>query len=122
MFSFLNIVKTCAVGAVLLVPSAVYGQTHTVTGTVTSNTGEPLIGVTVRMNSLKQSGAVTDIDGKYRITVNKAPAATDSLTFTYVGYEKKSVAWNGQSVVDAQLSDGTVELSNVVVTALGIKR
>lgn len=122
MFSFLNIVKTCAVGAVLLVPSAVYGQTHTVTGTVTSNTGEPLIGVTVRMNSLKQSGAVTDIDGKYRITVNKAPAATDSLTFTYVGYEKKSVVWNGQSVVDAQLSDGTVELSNVVVTALGIKR
>ena len=122
MFDFLNIVKTCAAAAVLLVPSALHAQTRTVTGTVTGSSGEPLIGVTVRMNSSSQSGAVTDFDGKYRLTVSKAPARTDSLTFTYVGYEKKAVAWNGQSVIDVQLSDGTVELGNVVVTALGIKR
>ena len=98
MFDFLNIVKTCAAAAVLLVPSALHAQTRTVTGTVTGSSGEPLIGVTVRMNSSSQSGAVTDFDGKYRLTVSKAPARTDSLTFTYVGYEKKAVAWNGQSV------------------------
>lgn len=122
MFDFTSIAKTCVAGAVLLVPSSLYAQTRVVTGTVTNDSGEPLIGVTVRMNSLKQSGVVTDIDGKYRMTVSKTPAKTDSLTFNYVGYSSQTIAWGGKSVVDAKLGDGTIELSNVVVTALGIKR
>ena len=106
----------------MLVPSSLYAQSHTITGKVTSENGEPLIGVTVRMNSLKQSGVITDMDGKYTMTVNKRPAKTDSLTFNYVGYERKTIAWNGKTEINAKLGDGTIELSNVVVTALGIKR
>lgn len=122
MFYLHNIVKTCAAGAALLFPTSLYAQSHTITGKVTSETGEPLIGVTVRMNSLKQSGVITDIDGKYSMTVNKNPEKTDSLTFNYVGYEKKTIAWNGENEINTKLGDGTIELSNVVVTALGIKR
>ena len=118
MFYLHNIVKTCAAGAALLLPTSLYAQSHTITGKVTSETGEPLIGVTVRMNSLKQSGVITDIDGKYSMTVNKNPEKTDSLTFNYVGYEKKTIAWNGENEINTKLGDGTIELSNVVVTAL----
>ena len=53
-----------------------------VTGVITDAQGEPLIGVTV-MEAGTQNGAVTDIDGRYRLNVK--PGA--KLNVSYIGYE-----------------------------------
>ena len=57
-----------------------------VSGVVTDENGEPLIGVTV-VEAGTQNATVTDIDGRY--TLNVRPGA--KLNLTYVGYENLSI-------------------------------
>lgn len=121
MFKSINVSYLCAAAALLLVPSGLHAQGKIVSGRVTDNSGEPLIGVTVQLNSRK-GGALTDVDGKYSLPVSGAPAKRDSIVFTYVGYNRQAVAWKGQAELNVKMTDGTVSLDNVVVTALGIKR
>lgn len=121
MFKIKKIINLCAAAAALAAPTGALAQGKIVSGSVTDNDGEPLIGVTVRMNN-RDGGAVTDTDGRYSLQVSGQPQRKDSLVFTYVGYNRKAVAWKGQSEVNVKMTDGTISLSNVVVTALGIKR
>ena len=61
--------------------------------------------------------AITDLDGNFTIT---PPAGNDVLQFTYLGYKLKEVrATNGMVV---RLDPDNNALSEVVVTALGIKK
>lgn len=87
---------------------------NVVKGTVTDTDG-PLIGATVKVAGTT-SGTVTDFDGNFSIQCK--PGAT--LEISYVGYKTISVkAQNGMKVM--MEADGKV-LSEVVVTALGVKR
>lgn len=62
--------------SILLIPASTYAQTQrTVTGTVIDETGEALIGATVKVVG-EPTGAVTDIDGHYTV---KVPAAANNL-------------------------------------------
>lgn len=89
-----------------------------VSGTVTSNTGEPLPGVSVFVKGTKQ-GTNTDASGKYTIRVSDA---TSVLSFAYIGYTAKEVPVAGKSVLNVVLTEDSHQLGEVVVTALGIKR
>jgi TonB-linked SusC/RagA family outer membrane protein len=62
-----------------------------------------------------QNGAVTDIDGKYVITVS--PGAT--LVFSSIGYATQEVAVGNRSVVDVLLALDTELLDEVVVVGYG---
>lgn len=64
------------------------------------------------------NGAVTDLDGNYKITTK---TATPVLVFSYVGYQTKETHAT-ENIVNIVLEDGAQELGEVVVTALGIKR
>lgn len=87
---------------------------NVVKGTVTDADG-PLIGATVKVAGTT-SGTVTDFDGNFSIQCK--PGAT--LEISYVGYNTISAkAQNGMKVM--MEADGKV-LSEVVVTALGVKR
>ncbi len=91
-------------------------QTNNVTGKVIDTSGEPLIGVTVKVKGTNKV-AVTDLDGMFSIKANNG----DILECSYIGYlskEQKVVAGT-QSIL---LKADTKELNEVVVTALGIKR
>ena len=57
-------------------------QNRTVTGTVTDDYGEPLIGASVVVEGDTSVGAITDLDGRYSITV---PASAEALRFSYIG-------------------------------------
>ena len=90
----------------------------TVTGTVTSATdNEPLIGVTVKVSDGK-SGAVTDFNGKYSINVETG----QSLVFTYVGYDSKSIKVGAQNVINVVLSENSKFLNEVVVVGYGTQK
>lgn len=91
----------------------------TVSGTVTSLEGrEPLPGVNVIVKGTTQ-GTVTDIEGQYNLSV---PSGADTLSFTFIGFASRDVAINGRSTIDVQMGADTKQLSEVVVTALGIER
>lgn len=89
-----------------------------VTGTVTDGEGEPLIGANISLQNDPGSGTITDFDGKYSIEV---PDANAVLVVSYTGYQSQTINVNGRSVIDVMLSSG-VELSELVVTALGVSR
>lgn len=90
---------------------------RTVTGTVSGDDGETLIGASVRVKGT-QAGSVTDVTGKFRVEV---PAGATELTVSYTGYATQDVTIGTSNVVDVVLTSGQV-LSEAVVTALGITR
>ena len=96
----------------------VYAQSSfEVSGTVSDNQG-PLPGVTVRENGTN-TAVLTKEDGGFRITVS-GPDAT--LLFSYIGYKTETVQVSGRQHINISLTPTSQQLSNVVVTALGITR
>lgn len=90
----------------------------TVTGQLLDENGEPLIGATVRLKG-SDVAVPTDIDGNYSIEVTgKDPV----LTYSYIGYKSQDVPVRSDAMEEVTLEPDSQVLSEVVVTALGIKR
>lgn len=87
-----------------------------VKGTVVDVHGEPLTGVTIKVKGATL-GAVTDIDGNFTLKAAKGAV----LECSYVGYTTQTVAVTGASL-HIVMNEDSKELTEVVVTALGIKR
>ncbi|WP_448908433.1 SusC/RagA family TonB-linked outer membrane protein [Hoylesella shahii] len=84
-------------------------------GSVTSDSGEPLTGVTVKVAN-GGNGTVTDIDGNF--SVNAAPGSL--LTFSYTGFKPQTVkAQEGMQVV---LQSSVNDLNEVVVVGYGTQK
>jgi len=91
---------------------------RTISGMVSDDQGEALIGANILVKGTT-IGTVTDIDGKYTLSV---PAdAGNTLVFSYTGYTTRDVIIGESNIVDLMMSEG-VTLNNVVVTAIGISR
>ncbi len=108
----------------MLLPSPMAGAPKSITqqtqpvgqikGSITSDSGEPLIGVTVKVAG--GQGAVTDIDGNF--SVNAAPGTM--LTFSYTGFKTQTAkAQNGMRVV---LESDVSNLNEVVVVGYGTQK
>ncbi len=91
---------------------------RTITGTVTDDSGETLIGATVLAQGTT-TGTVTDFDGKYALTV---PEGATTLVVSYTGFATEEVAIGVSDVIDVTLTESAEQLTEVVVTGLGIKR
>ena len=89
---------------------------RTISGTVTDESNETLIGVNVLVVGTA-NGTITDFEGKYSLDVPE----NASLQFSYTGYQEQTVAVGSQSVVNVVMAQG-IALDEVVVTALGISR
>lgn len=90
---------------------------RTITGKVTDQKGEPLIGASILVTRTTV-GAVTDLDGSFSLDL---PAGATSITVSYTGYTSQEIQLGNQSVFDIQLEEGEV-LQEVIVTALGIQK
>lgn len=93
------------------------GQPRKIHGTVVDASGEPLIGVTVRVRNSKE-GVVTDIDGNYSLTTKET---APTLDFSYIGYAPQTLVATG-ATLNVTLSEESSTLNEVVVTAMGIQR
>ena len=105
------------VATMVLSVGAMWAQNVKVSGTVTDNSGEPLIGVYVLVEGTT-TGTSTDFDGKYTLD---APANAN-LVFTLMGMKNAVVAVNNRSTIDVVMEEDAVLLDDVVVTAMGIKK
>ena len=90
----------------------------TVKGKVVDATGEPLIGVSVRLKGTG-TGAITDIDGNFVLSNVDADAV---IVFSYVGYATQEIPLKGKTELNVVLKEDSNLMEEVVVTALGIKR
>ena len=91
-------------------------QAQSISGTVTDENGVPLPGATVLVEGTS-NGVSTDFDGNYSINASSG----DTLVFSFVGYSNQSVVVGSSATVNVSLQPDNA-LSEVVVTALGVKR
>jgi len=91
---------------------------HAVTGKVTDDKGNPLSNATVMVKGTT-IGTVTKTDGSFSLMV---PANAKSLVFTSVDMTPYEVSIGTQSVINASLTTENKTMSEVVVTAFGIKK
>lgn len=104
--------------SILLLPVSAYAQTQrTVTGTVIDETGEPLIGASVKAVG-ETNGVATDFNGFYSI---KVPASAKQLVFSYIGYDNLTVDIKSD-VVDVTLKPNSAALDEVVVIGYGVRK
>ncbi len=93
-------------------------QSQTITGKVTDEKGEALVGVNIILKETSR-GTSTNIDGKYTISV---PGASSQLTFTSVGYDSKTITVGSQTLINVVLAANAQNLSEVVVIGYGTQR
>jgi len=116
----LTYVKTVGVMLImfLLGSNFVFAQQKTVSGKVTSNAGAPIAGVSIQQKG-SNVGATSDVTGNYVITVTKPNAV---LVFSFVGYAQQEVAVGSETSISVILAEDSRLLTDVVVTALGIRK
>ena len=88
----------------------------TITGSVTdAETSEPLIGVTIIVQSDVTRGTITDIDGNYSIVASDG----EVLVFSYTGMESQIITLSGETSLNVQMTANYI-LDEVIVTAFGV--
>ena len=97
----------------LLLSVCLYAQ-KTLNGVVLDEQDMPLIGATVAFSG-KSGGTVTDMDGKFSLKVKQG----DKLTFSYIGYQTKTLTFKGQNNVTVRLEPDNKLLDEVVVVGYG---
>jgi len=90
----------------------------TVTGRVTSQDGEPLIGVNILVKGTS-TGTITDIEGRYTLNV---PSPESVLVFSYTGFTDQEIVAGNQSVVDLVMAESSELLDEVVVVGYGTQK
>ena len=99
---------------VTLLSTMMYAQQE-ITGTVVDPEGEPIIGATI-MEKGTSNGAITDIDGNFRLKVKSGK----TLVFSYIGYNTQELpAQNGMQVT---MKEDATELAEVVVVGYQTQR
>lgn len=114
MPNWLLLKKVCCV-LLLLLPVLASAQIKEITGTVKDNAGLAVIGATVKEKGAANS-AVTDINGKFHITLKKNPGV---LIVSFIGYKTTEVTAGSSSSVSITLVEDLNNLNEVVVVGYG---
>ena len=100
----------------LLSISCAFAQKLTIKGTVLDETGQTIIGATIREKGVETNGAATNLDGQFTLTVNQGA----TIIVSYVGYKTQEVKAAAQLTIK-MVPDNEL-LDEVVVVAYGSAR
>ncbi len=89
-----------------------------VTGEVTNPQGEELIGVSVYEKNNTKNGVVTDIKGRYAITLNENAI----LVFSYIGHKTIEINVSGKKTINVELAEDAIALQEVIAVGYGSMR
>jgi TonB-linked SusC/RagA family outer membrane protein len=90
----------------------------TISGTVTDDTGETLIGVNI-IEKGTTNGISTDANGRFTLS---NVASDGTLEFRYIGFETQEVKINGRTNIQVIMSEGSALLDEVVVVGYGVQK
>ena len=107
-------IRLTLVSLFMLISATMMAQV-TVTGTVIDMQGEPIPGASVRESGTR-SAAVTDVDGKYAISVQDPNAI---LNVSFIGYQTQTVRIAGRKLVTITLEDDETALKDIVIVGYG---
>lgn len=97
--------------------ASTFQPVHRVSGVVTDERGEPIIGANVVVAGTT-NGTITDMDGKFSLEVSP----DSELLVSYIGYIQKRVKAGRQTTLKVVLVEDTKKLEEVVVIGYGTQR
>lgn len=109
------ITKILGITCLLLVQMTAFAQSRKISGTVTDNNGEPVIGASIMLQNKTGVGTITDIDGKYSIDVTDA----DVIEASCLGFKTLAEKVGKRAIVDIVLEIDSNILDDVVVIGYG---
>lgn len=98
--------------------SPVFAQNRTVSGKITDANGQPVVGATVAASGTKAATQTTS-QGTFSISV---PNGAQKLVISSIGFTTNEVSITGKNNISVALTPSTSQLTDVVVTALGVER
>jgi len=93
-------------------------QPRIITGTITDEDGQPLVGVSVSVKGTTL-GTITNVEGKYELEV---PDDAEELWFSYVGMTTQELAIGNLTIIDLVMASDYLGLEEVVVVGYGTKK
>lgn len=113
------VLKSLLAALMICIGFNTWAQQTEVRGVVLDQSGEPVIGASVREKGNEKFGTSTDIDGNFIVKVTD-PNAT--LLVTYVGMENESVKLNGRTELTVTMRETSQNLNEVVVVGYGTSK
>jgi len=108
---------TSLLSMLMLVHALAFGQDRVITGTVKDETGLPVPGASVRIKGTK-TGVAADNNGEFRIQAK----AGDVILVTGAGIDPAEAVVGASNTMAFSVKNSVFTGTEVVVTALGIKR
>ncbi|MFM7089742.1 MAG: SusC/RagA family TonB-linked outer membrane protein, partial [Bacteroidota bacterium] len=88
---------------------------RTISGTITDDKKEPLIGASVLVKGTS-TGTVSDVSGAFSFTI---PANSTSLIISYTGYASKEIALGASNTYNVVLEQEAIDLTDIVIVGYG---
>ena len=107
--------KSCVLSLLLFLFS--FSMQAQVSGTVTDENSDPLIGATVVVKGTTE-GTITDIDGNYSVNATEG----DVLEVSYVGYDSQEITVGSESTVNIVLAVNSAELDEILIVGYGTRK
>lgn len=98
--------------------SAISAQKITISGKVTDEMKDPIIGATVSVKGDNTAGTITDLDGNYFLEAD----SKSTLVFSFIGYETQEISVNGKTQINVSLKEESVMLAEVVAIGYGVQK
>lgn len=114
---FKNKTKNLLVCFFLIATTNLFSQQQKITGKVTDNNGEILLGASIIIKGTV-TGTETDFDGNYQI--NASPSAT--LVFSYVGFKSKEILVGNKTTINVSLEEDSESLDEIVIVGYGSQK
>ena len=95
-----------------------FAQNHTISGTVVDGQNVPVIGASVIVIGNTSVGTVTDVDGKFTLSV---PAGAN-VEVSCIGYKSQTLSTENKSVLSIVLEEDTLFLEETVVIGYGVQK
>ena len=112
-----NVICLC-IFLLMFCSSMVFAQNNTVSGIVSDQSGEPLIGVSVMIKGTNE-GIITGIDGSYSLS---RVQPQNVLVFSYIGFLPQEITVGNQRTINITLREDLQLLEEVVVVGYGTQR
>lgn len=106
--------------SLLFLSSSLVAQNKSmIKGLVVDDKNQPLIGATVIIKNIKNSGVISDVNGRFTLNV---PEGKNTLVISYIGYKTQEVNIVDNRFITVKLSDNSLNMDEVVVVGYGSQK
>lgn len=114
-----TIVRSALFMCLFLFSTLSFAQTYAIRGEITDkSTLEPIISATIVEKGASSNGTLSDIDGKFTLSVEKG----SYITISYIGYLTKEILVKDDTYLNIELEEDAQLLSEVVVVGFGTQK